>query len=156
MIDEVAMSDEEKLIDQLRAIEAAFAGVTADDQVESERGGGDPVRTKILARMAELEKRDPPEEIQLSSSDIWSNRVLLALLRRYGLTPYRYPRQRATTVMVMVSPSFAQEILVPAYERIADALFRHLHVVTHRIVTNVLGSHGLDEVPVKAPPDPRG
>src|SRR5688572_27737058 len=136
------VSDEIKLVDHLRAIEAAFAGGPA--RPDGDRGSADQPREKILARLVELQRRDPPVEFQMSSADIWSNRVLVALLRRYGLTPYRYPRQRATTVMVKVSPSFAKEILVPQYERLAGALHSYLSEVTQRVVAEVLDADKSD------------
>ncbi len=38
--------------------------------------------------------------------DMWSRKVFVALLRRYGIRPYRYKRQRYTTVMAKVSKKF--------------------------------------------------
>jgi hypothetical protein len=49
---------------------------------------------------------DLPEEIQFSMNDLWSRRVFVALLRRYGIRPYRYPRQRHTTVMARMPRRF--------------------------------------------------
>jgi hypothetical protein len=53
------------------------------------------------------------------------------------MKPYRYRRQRSTTVMVRISPSFAHEILVPEYRRIAATLHEHLNEVTERVVAQV-------------------
>lgn len=126
------MTDESRLVERLRAIEALFAGATTD----GERDAADRARQRIVARLAELQTKDPPVEFQISTSDLWSRRVLIALLRRYGMKPYRYPRQRPT-VMVRISPSFAHEILVPEYRRIAATLHEHLNDVTERVVAQV-------------------
>jgi hypothetical protein len=40
-------------------------------------------------------------EFRFSLADQWSRHLLVALLRRYGIKPYRYSRQRRTTVMVI-------------------------------------------------------
>ncbi len=45
--------------------------------------------------------------------DMWPRRVFVALLRRYGIRPYRYRRQRYTTVMAKVSQRFVDDTLWP-------------------------------------------
>ena len=51
-----------------------------------------------------------PIELQFSIADPWSRQLFLALARRYGLRPYRYRRQRRTTVMLQAPESFLREI----------------------------------------------
>ncbi len=73
--------DEFKLIEKLRLIEALFAGATTD----GEKVAADRARTRILERLRLLEKEDPPIEYQFSMGDLWSRKVFVALLRRYGI-----------------------------------------------------------------------
>lgn len=54
--------------------------------------------------------------------DMWSRRVFVALLRRHGLRPYRYSRQRRTTVMASVSKRFVDETLWPQYKAFSGTL----------------------------------
>jgi tRNA nucleotidyltransferase (CCA-adding enzyme) len=57
-----------------------------------------------------------------------------ALCRRYGLEPYRYKRQRYTTVMVRVPPSFVDKTLWPEYQELRSALNEYLNQATERII----------------------
>jgi hypothetical protein len=62
-----------------------------------------------LQRLAELFPEDPPVEYKFTFRDMWSHKVFMTLLRRYGLKPYRYHGQRYTTVMVQVPKRFVDE-----------------------------------------------
>jgi hypothetical protein len=126
------MGDEDQLLDRLRAIEPTFAGCNGLE-------AADVPRTRLLAIVAELATKEPPVEFQFSTRDFWSLRILLALLRRYGLKPYRYRRQRPTTVMAKISPTFAHEIIVPEYRRFSATLNEYFHGITERIVADVFG-----------------
>jgi hypothetical protein len=88
--------DESKLLQKLRDLEALFAGATTD----GERIAAGTARKRILGRLHELERSDPPVEYRFTLADGWSKRLFLSLLRRYELKPYRYRSQRRTTVMV--------------------------------------------------------
>src|SRR5215212_1544751 len=93
------MSEEERLAEKLRRIEALFARPAT----EGERLAAGRARERILARLREAEKEDPAVEYRFSLSDRWSRRLFIALLRRYGISPYRYHGQRLTSVTVRVS-----------------------------------------------------
>ena len=68
-------------------------------------------RERIQARLEQLAGEEPPIEVRFTLADQWSRHLFVALLRRYGIQPYRYPRQRRTTVMARASSSFVDEIL---------------------------------------------
>src|SRR6202040_577946 len=96
------MSTESHLREKLRKIEALFAGAgTAGERLAAEAA-----LERVRARLAELGRRDAPVEMQFSMPDRWSRHLFLALCRRYGLAPYRYPRQRRNTVMVRAPKDF--------------------------------------------------
>ena len=135
--------DEAKLIEKLRLIEALFAGATT----EGEQVAADHARQRILERLRSMEVEDPPVEYRFTMGDMWSRRVFVALLRRYGLRPYRYRRQRYTTVMVKVSKRFVNETLWPQFERLSQTLQEYLSEVTDRVVVQVI-SEDLSEAVV--------
>jgi hypothetical protein len=58
----------------------------------------------------------------------------VALCRRYGLKPYRYPRQKRTTVMVRIPRGFHDKVLWPEFVELDRALVAHLQDVTTRII----------------------
>ncbi len=126
--------DEAKLIDKLRLIEALFAGAAT----EGERVAAEHARSRILERLRLWEKEDPPVEYRFSMPDMWSRKVFVALLRRYGIGPYRYRGQRYTTVMARVSKRFVDETLWPEYQEISEILRSYLSSVTDRVVHQVI------------------
>src|SRR4051812_29017139 len=105
------MTIEAQLRDKLRKIEALFAGAGT----AGEREAAEVALQKLRARLAEVEQRDPAIEMQFSMPDQWSRRLFVALSRRYGLKPYRYRRQRLTTVMLRVPRGFVDQILWPEF-----------------------------------------
>ena len=126
--------DEASLIEKLRFIEALFSGATT----EGEKVAAERARERILARLRLLEKEDPPVEYRFSMPDMWSRKVFVALLRRYGMRPYRYSGQRYTTVMAKVSKRFVDETLWPEFQQISETLHGYLADVTGRVVQQVL------------------
>ena len=66
--------------------------------------------------------------------DVWSRQLFVALSRRYGLKPYRYPRQRRTTVMLRVPERFINETLWPEFQELNQVLVDYLSQVTERII----------------------
>ena len=141
------MMDEAKLIEKLRLVEALFAGATT----EGEQVAADHARQRILERLRSMEVEDPPVEYRFTMGDMWSRRVFVALLRRYGLTPYRYRRQRYTTVMVRVSKRFVNETLWPQFERLSDTLQEYLSEVTDRVVAQVISDDLSEAVVLNEP-----
>ncbi len=126
--------NESILIEKLMKIEALFSGAATP----GERVSADLARQRILKRLKELLPKDPPVEYRFTFTDMWSRKVFVALLRRYDLKPYRYYRQRYTTVMVKVPESFVDETLWPEYQKINDELREYLQEVTDRVVKSVL------------------
>ena len=128
------MMNEKKLINKLRLIEALIAGAaTKGEQIVE----GYP-RERILERLRLLEKEEPQDEYRFSTGDMWSRKVFVALLRRYGIKPYRYHRQRHTTVMARVSKRFVDETLWPEFLKVSETLHTYLSEITNRVVSQVI------------------
>lgn len=139
--------NETTLIEKLLKIEALFAGAAT----EGERISAGRARQRILARLEELLPKDPPVEYKFTFADMWSRKVFTALLRRYNLKPYRYYRQRYTTVMVKVPKTFVDETLWPEFQKIDSELGKYLQEVTDRVVKKVLHEDSSDAVVVDQP-----
>lgn len=95
----MAELDEARLIEKLRAIEALYARPGS----AGERAAAEGARERILERLRDVAAADRPVEYRFTMADMWSRRVFVALLRRYGIKPYRFRGQRYTTVMARVS-----------------------------------------------------
>jgi hypothetical protein len=63
---------------------------------------------------------------------------MVAILRRYGLKPYRYRGQRHTTVMTKAPKRFVIETLWPEFQEISRTLRTYLSEVTERVISEVI------------------
>jgi hypothetical protein len=99
-----------------------------------ERLAAEAALERVRARLAEQARRDPPIELKVTLPDPWSRMLFLALARRYGLAPYRYRKQRHTTVMVRIPQSFANDVLWPEFKELSKELQRHLTEVTLTVI----------------------
>jgi hypothetical protein len=130
------MSEEARLIEKLRRIEALFAR----PGTEGERLAAERARERILARLRDAEKQEPAIEFRFSLNDQWSRRLFIALLRRYGITPYRNRGQRRTTIMARVSEKFIRETLWPEFEALQATLQEYFDDFTSRIIAEALSA----------------
>lgn len=101
--------------------------------------------------MKQWEKADPPVEYRFSMADMWSRKVFVALLRRYGIRPYRYSGQRHTTVMARVPERFVDETLWPEFQEISQTLRSYLSDVTDRVVQQVIHQDSSEAEVVEKP-----
>lgn len=129
-------SDEQRLFEKLRRIEALFAGAAT----EGERVAADAARERIRERLQAISGAEQAVEHRFSLRDTWSRRIFVALLRRYGIEPYRYPGQRYTTVMARVAARFVDETLWPEFQEIHAVLASYLDDVTNHVLTQMI--HG--------------
>jgi len=125
------MMDEEKLIEKLRLIEALHAGALTD----GEREAAANALERIRERLKTVSRTEPPVEYKFTLGDIWSRKLMAALLRRYGIKPYRYKRQRRTTIMARVPASFVGETLWPEFQKLNETLMAYLNDVTERVIS---------------------
>ena len=142
------MRDEAELIEKLRKVEALFA----DTSFAGERAAAESARDRILRRLAEIERTEPAVEMRFSMPDMWSRSLFLALLRRYDIEPYRYPRQRHTSVMARVTKTFAEQVLWPEFQQLNDTLREHLESVTRRVVSEAIHASADEAVERKGEP----
>jgi hypothetical protein len=124
------MTDEEQLRQKLRKIAALFEGATT----AGERNAALAAIERVKQTLASMAKTERPVELQFTLPDRWQRRLFTALCRRYGLEPFRYKRQRYTTVMLRVPRSFLDVTLWPEYLQLKFALDSYLNEATERII----------------------
>ena len=125
---------EEQLVEKLRRIEALHARPGS----EGERLAAERARERILERLRQLEASEPPIEFRFSLADQWSRHLFVALLRRYGVSPYRYRGQRRTTVMARLSRAFVNETLWPEFMELQQTLSSYFDALTDRVIEQAL------------------
>jgi hypothetical protein len=122
--------EEKDLIEKLHKIEWLYARATTP----GERIAAENARERIRERLRITQQKAGAIEIRFSLPDLWSRRLLLSLLRRYGLKPYRYSGQRHTTVMVRAPRIFVDETLWPEFQELNGTLRAYMDEVTDRVI----------------------
>lgn len=124
------MTTESQLREKLRKIAALFEGATST----GEREAAAAALGRIQAALKNAERSEQSTEVSFRLPDRWNRRLFLALCRRYDLKPYRYPRQRFSTVVVRAPDSFIKKTLWPEFLEISRALEEYLTEATERII----------------------
>jgi hypothetical protein len=124
------LTSEQQLREKLRKISALFEGAAT----LGERAAAAAAIDRVKQALGALRKTEALLEVRFTLPDRWQRRLFTALCRRYGLEPYRYTRQRHTTVMVRAPRSFVDKTLWPEYLEIKDALDGWLNEATERII----------------------
>jgi hypothetical protein len=124
----------------------------ANAATEGEKVAAERAKQRILERLQRWEREDPPVEYRFTMGDMWSRKLFVALLRRYGITPYRYKGQRYTTVMARVSKRFVDETLWPEFQAFDETLRTYLSEMTERVVSQVIHQDSSEAAVVEEPP----
>ncbi len=140
------MSNFEGLIEKLKLIEALYSGATTP----GERSAAENARVRIKNKIEQYREADPPVEYKFTLQNMWSRRLFVALLRRYGLKPYRYYRQRHTTVMAKVSKSFVDKTLWPQFLELDNELTTHINDTAERVINEAVFSDSSEAQEIKA------
>lgn len=124
------VTTEQELRQKLRKIAALFEGATT----AGERDAASAAIARVRAALNAAERTESTIEMQFRLTDRWNRRLFTALCRRYGLKPYRYPRQRYSTVVLRAPASFINQTLWPEFLEIKSALDEYLNDATERII----------------------
>ncbi len=134
------MSIEDQLRERLKKVEALYFGATT----AGERGAAEAALARLKAKLKEAGQKDPPIEMKFTVPDQWSVRLFIALCRRYGLKPYRYPRQRRTTIMVKAPRHFLETVLWRQFCELHDDLALYLEQTTERVIRDAVHADTTD------------
>ena len=129
--------------DRLAKLEALFArGAT-----EGERAAAGAVLERMQARLDLGGKAaaEPEIELQYSLPDVWAVKLFVALCRKHEIKPYRYPRQRRTTVMVRVRKSEFERTIAAEFQSLHRELTGYFSEMVEHLIGNVMKSDGDDE-----------
>ncbi len=140
--------DEKQLIEKLHLVEALFERAGT----EGEREAAANALGRLRGRLEEARQSDPSIEYRFSLPDMWSRRLFVALLRRYGIRPYRYYRQRHTTVMANVPRQFVDQTLWPEYTELNSVLRTYLDETTERVIGQGIHADSSEAEVIKALP----
>lgn len=128
------------LIEKIKKIEALIAGATS----EGEKRAATLARQRVQDKL----KQNPKTvEYSLYTPDTWHKRLLLAICRKYGLKPYRYHRQKYTTVMVRVEEDFLNNVVWKEYQQYSKLLEALVDDITNDVIAKIHVHSDEDIVP---------
>ena len=140
-------SIDEQLRAKLRKVEALYFGAGT----AGERDAAGAAVERLRAKLAEVGRQEPPTELQFSMPDPWAVRLFVALCRRYGFRPYRYPRQRRTTIMVRAPRRFFDAVVMRQFADMHADLWCHFEETTERVIREAVHSDTTDAEIIAAP-----
>ncbi len=127
------MDDVASLIAKLERIEALHAGAAT----EGERIAAEEARQRIRTRIDRMAAETSVVEMRFAIHNQWSRQLFTSLLRRYGLQPYRYPRQKRQTIMAKL-PESAVDGLWREFCELDEALRGHLNQLAMMIIARAI------------------
>ncbi|MBT5705950.1 MAG: hypothetical protein HOI66_06465 [Verrucomicrobia bacterium] len=98
----------------------------------------EPIQAELVDDVELKEEEDI--EMQFSMTDFHRKKLFIALARKHGLRPYRYPRQKHTTVMLKGKRTFFDTVLWPQFTTLSEDLNFLLQQITNEVIRSVL--HG--------------
>ena len=119
------------LLDKIRKIEALIHGAKTEGEMNAAISAKERIRNRLNL---ESQNKNKLKEYSLYTGDNWHKKLLLALCSKYGIRPYRYHRQKYTTVMVMIDPDFLNNVLWKEYIMYS----KHLEVLVEEITDNLI------------------
>ena len=87
-------------------------------------------------------KQEPEVELKYSFPDLWCVNLFCAVCRKHGVRPFRYKRQRHTTVMVRVREREFDRVVWPEYYQLQSELNAYFNDVTDHLISRAMGSGG--------------
>ena len=122
----------EGLLEKIKKIEALIQGA----KTQGEKSAAILARDRINKRLIEEEKTQV-KEYALYTQDSWHKKLLLAICRKYGVSPYRYKRQKYTTVMVRMNEKFLNNVLWKEYLEYSELLEKLVEEITDDIIGKI-------------------
>jgi len=123
----------ENLLEKIKKIESLIEGAST----AGEKIAAISAKERILIKHPNLEIHKDAKEYSLRTTGEWSKKLLLAICRKYGVKPYRYKRQKYTTVMVNINEQFLNEILWQEYMEYSNHLNKLINEITDDLISKI-------------------
>jgi len=123
----------ESLLEKIRKIEALIDGASS----VGEKQAAVSAKERILNKYPHLEIHRDAKEYSLRTDGEWDKKLLLAICHKYGVKPYRYKRQKYTTVMVNINEKFLNEVLWKEYTEYSIHLSKLVGEITDNLISKI-------------------
>jgi len=121
------------LLERIKKIEALIKGATT----AGEKNAAISAKDRLLKKQPNLEINQDLVEYSLYTQDSWHKKLLIAICRKYGVMPYRYKRQKYTTVMVRINQDFLNNVLWPEYLEYSKHLEKLVEEITDNLISQI-------------------
>ena len=126
------MAGDEALRAKLAKVEELFQRAGSP----GERASAGAAMERLSGRLGRSEAGGEADvELKFSLPDVWSVRLFVAVCRKHGVHPYRYSRQRRTTVMVRARERMFDRVVWSEFCRLHDELERYFEDVSDHLIT---------------------
>ena len=133
------MTGDDQLQEKLARVEALFRQAGSP----GEQTAAGATIDRLRDRLGNAGKEGGPEtELRFSLPDMWSVRLFVAVCRKHGLRPFRYARQRRTTVMMRSRERHFDHVVRAGFSRLQTELQFYFEDVTDHLITRAMGSNG--------------
>ena len=116
------------LLDKLQKIQALIDRASND----GERQAAELAKIRLHERIREM-----PTEYKVTNHSSWEKKIFSALCKKNGYNPYRYSRQKNSTVMVRVSKSVMDGVLWPQYTKYTALLQEMFDAVASDLINKI-------------------
>jgi hypothetical protein len=113
--------DVDTAVKEIRAIERRFAPAQGAS------------REALRAQLREWRQREPDVELRVTVGDSVGEAVFRELCTRYGVEPFRRPRQQGSTITILAPRGFVQTVLHPQFEQTIGVVLRAMHATVNRV-----------------------
>lgn len=143
-------SDEDILRARLAKLQALFQRAGTQGERAAAAAAIDRVQGRLRAGQAQP-AAEPAVEMKFSLPDLWSVHLFIGICRKHGLRPYRYPRQRRTTVMVRAPERQFDRQVWPEFSMLQRELEAYFETMVDHLITTAMHSDG-DDSALDIPP----
>ncbi|MEK7432467.1 MAG: hypothetical protein AABZ74_04985 [Cyanobacteriota bacterium] len=121
------------LLDKIKKIESLIS----EASTAGEKNAAISAKERILEKFPELDPNNKIKEYTLYTPDAWHKKLLVAICRKYEVKPYRYHRQKYTTVTVKTNDNFMNKILWVEYTEYSKLLEELVSEITNDLINKI-------------------
>jgi hypothetical protein len=99
------------ILERIKKVEALILWAKSD----WEKKAAEAAKERILKKYPEIDRLKDKKEYKIHTQDSWHKKLFIAICRKYWINPFRYYRQKYTTVMININEKFLDEVLRPEY-----------------------------------------
>jgi len=123
----------QNILERIKKVEALISWAKSD----WEKNAAMAAKERIFKKYPELDIKNNIVEYTIKTQDSWHKKLFVAICRKYNIKPYRYYRQKYTTVMIKINEVFLHEILWKEYLEYSEILEELISWITDEVINKI-------------------